>query len=28
MNELARFIERPASPGEPLAQHLRSLLGG
>ena len=28
MNELARFIERPANPGEPLAQHLRSLLGG
>jgi Thioredoxin len=26
MNELARFIERPAVPGEPLAQHLRGLL--
>jgi hypothetical protein len=28
MNELARFVERPARPGEPLAQHLLSLLGG
>jgi hypothetical protein len=26
MNELARFIERPAVPGEPLVQHLRGLL--
>ena len=26
MNELARFIERPAVPGEPLAHHLRGLL--
>lgn len=28
MTELARFIERPANPGAPLARHLRSLLEG